>query len=98
MCSDPAYQYVHGAVVTVGIHRLHLWLHPHHVNVQYCLHINGIPEYDGLGYQPQSAQLLLLPVLVAFFDLAFLPVTNGSGDSMSAFSPVKLGQNAVTVE
>ncbi len=56
-----------------------------------------IPEHDGIGDQPQSAQLLPLPILIALSDLAFLPVTNSSGDSMSAFSQVKLDQDATSV-
>lgn len=61
------------------------------------LHINGIPEHDGIAHQPKNTQLLPLSIMIDLSELAFLPVTNGSGDSVSAFSSIKLGQDAAAI-
>jgi hypothetical protein len=41
--------------------------------------------------------LIFLTVGISFSYLTFLTVTDGSGNGMAAFSPIKLGQNAPAV-
>ncbi|CAM6610806.1 Uncharacterised protein [Enterobacter hormaechei] len=65
--------------------------------IQCCLHIDAIPENDCIGHQSVRTQLILLPILIAFPYFTFLSVANRSGYSMSAFSPVKLGQDAAAI-
>ncbi|MBN7134104.1 hypothetical protein ACP89_18255 [Pseudomonas oleovorans] len=41
--------------------------------------------------------MIFLTVGISFSYLTFLTVTDGSGNGMAAFSPIKLGQNAPAV-
>lgn len=65
--------------------------------IQCSLHVDGIPQNDSIGHQSQRTQLIFLSILVTFSYFTLLSMTNRSGDGVSAFTPVQLGQDTATI-
>jgi hypothetical protein len=66
--------------------------------LQCCLHVQGVPEHNGIGHQAKRIQLIFLPFTIRFTDFPSLPVADGAGNLVPALTPVQLGEDATPVD
>jgi hypothetical protein len=66
--------------------------------LQCCLHVQGVPEHNGIGHQAKRIQLIFLPFTIRFTDFPSLPVADGAGNLVPALTPVQLSEDATPVD
>src|SRR3989304_1619423 len=65
--------------------------------LQYRLHIQRIPQHGSIDDQAKGAELVLLAFAVALSDFPSPTVKGGTGQLVSPFMAIKLGQDAASV-
>src|SRR3954452_18036492 len=61
------------------------------------VHIDGVPQDDGVGDQAKSTELVLLPFAIALPQLAALAVKNDAGELVASFTAIELDEDAAAV-
>ena len=61
------------------------------------IHINGVPQDDGVDDQPERAELVFLTFAVALPQFAALAMEDNAGQLVTALAPVDLGQNPAAI-
>jgi len=56
--------------------------------IQSGLHVNGVPQYDGIGHQPERTKLIFLSFAIPLANLPPLAVANDTGNGMPSLAPV----------
>lgn len=56
--------------------------------IQRGLHVNGVPQYDGIGHQPERTKLIFLSFAIPLANLPPLAVANDTGNGMPSLAPV----------
>lgn len=65
--------------------------------IQGRLHVEGVPEHNGIGDETKRAKRVFLAFTVSLADLAALAVADGAGLLVAAFTAIKLRQNPTSI-